>query len=88
MPKQRELQIWLEGIYSEGVTPVRESWGVEVSELSEASPPVASRSDTDSRSIPSFFIRVMNVVRLIQTRAAAPSRPPIRPSASLRARMI
>jgi hypothetical protein len=57
-------------------------------ELSEVSVPTPSRSDTVFGSIPSFFIRVMNVVRLSPSRKAAPLGPPTRPLASLRVWMI
>jgi hypothetical protein len=52
--------------------------------VSEVSVLSTLRSDTWLGSIPSFFIRVMNVVRL-SPRRAAPSRPPTRPPACWRA---
>lgn|SRR5882762_2706776 len=56
--------------------------------LSEVSVLVPSCSDTVLASMPSFFMRVMNVVRLRPRRLAAPFGPPMRPSVSLSARMI
>src|SRR4029077_1534310 len=56
--------------------------------LSEVSLPVPSCSDAVLASMPSFFMRVMNVVRLGPSRLAAPFGPPMRPSVSFSARMI
>src|SRR6266704_3459539 len=55
-----------------------------VSNLRLASP----AQNTLRASIPSFFIRVIRVVRFSPMRAAAPSGPPTRPFVSLRMRMI
>src|ERR1700722_11401876 len=71
---------YLEEFKSSGESCVFDT--LEVSEVSVLS---TLRSDTWLGSMPNFFIRVMNVVRLSPRRAAAPSRPPTRPPASCRA---
>ncbi len=78
----------MQRLYSEELKSGGESGAIEASEVSEVSALSAPRSDTWLGSIPSFFIRVMNVVRLSPRRVAAPFGPPTRPPASLRAWMI
>jgi hypothetical protein len=60
----------VEGAYSGELKSGSESCTVELSELSEVSVPAPSRSHTVFGSIPSFFMRVMKVVRLSPRRAS------------------
>ncbi len=85
MPNLERMWALMQRLYSEELESSGELCTIEASEVSEVSVLSTLRSDTRLGSIPSFFIRVMNVVRLSPRRAAAPSRPPTRPPASWRA---
>src|SRR5579864_4150273 len=86
--KVRSIVFCLQGTYSAKLSARGDDEVSELSEMSEVSLLAFEASDTAFGSMPSFFMRVMNVVRLSPRREAAPSGPPTRPFASLRARII
>ncbi len=60
----------MQRLYSEELESSGGSCTIEASEVSEVSALSAPRSDTWLGSIPSFFIRVLNVVRLSPRRVS------------------
>jgi hypothetical protein len=70
MPKTKRYRFSEKGVYSEELESSGESCAVELSRLSEVSAPAPTCSDTVLGLTPSFFIRVMNVVRLIPRRVS------------------
>ena len=65
MPNLERMWALVQRLYSEEFKSSGESCTVEASEVSEVSVLSTLRSDTCLGSIPSFFIRVMSVVRLV-----------------------